>query len=100
MSNFKSTLIGVLVGGVITWLLAWYYYRRASEELKEESAELRRLNNLMLRGMENAGWVKLNKDESGNVAGFIIEGQLIFSESDTMSADSTVTRNSEESGAA
>ncbi len=27
----------------------------------------------MLRGMEQAGWVKLNKDSEGNIKGFIIE---------------------------
>ena len=97
MSSFISTLIGVLVGGAITWLVAWYYYSRASRELNEEAAELRRLNNLMLRGMENAGWVKLNRDESGKVVGFIIEGQATFSGKTTMSADLTVTRKSEES---
>jgi hypothetical protein len=65
-----ETAIGVFVGAVITWLAAWWYYRKASEDLLKESIELRRLNKLMLLGMEHAGWVKLTKDNDGNILGF------------------------------
>ncbi|HXM47662.1 MAG TPA: hypothetical protein VN956_07325 [Pyrinomonadaceae bacterium] len=56
---------------------------------------MRRLNDLMLRGMEDAGLVKWNRDESGKQVGLMIEGQVTFSDKDAMSADSTVARNSE-----
>ncbi len=49
----------------------------------------------MLRGMEDAGLVKWNRDESGKQVGLMIEGQVTFSDKDAMSADSTVARNSE-----
>jgi len=60
----------VVLGGLITWLCSKYYYQKASKELRKEAEELRRLNNLMLRGMELAGWVTLNKDEQGNIKGY------------------------------
>ena len=61
---------GIIGGGLITWLAAWWYYRKASRDLLSEASELRRLNRLMLLGMENAGWVELTKDEKGNILGF------------------------------
>lgn len=65
-----STVLGIFIGGIITWLVAWYYYREAGQELKNEAAELRRLNALMLHGMEYAGWIKLSRDNSGQILGF------------------------------
>lgn len=66
-------LVGVVAGGVITWFVARYYFIRASRELKEEATKLRRLNKLVLRGLENAGLVKCKRDEEGNVTEFIIQ---------------------------
>jgi hypothetical protein len=65
-----EALIGIVVGGVITFLVARYYYKKASEELSKEANELRRLNNLMLHGMEYAGWIELQRDKEGNITGF------------------------------
>ena len=65
-----STLAGIIIGAIITWLVAWYYYREAGQELKMEAEELRRLNNLMLHGMEHAGWIKLTRNKSGQILGF------------------------------
>lgn len=62
--------IGVILGGLITWAAAWYYYQQASKELLKESTELHRLNKLMLLSMEHAGWVNLTKDNQGNILGF------------------------------
>jgi len=39
----------------------------------EKSMEIKRLNNLMLRAMEHAGQVKLNRDSTGKITGFVIE---------------------------
>jgi hypothetical protein len=65
-----STLVGIIIGAIITWLVAWYYYREAGQELKREAAELRRLTNLMLHGMEHAGWIKLTRNSFGQILGF------------------------------
>ncbi len=68
-----STIISIFVGGAITWLVSHYYYRRASQELIKETVQLRQLNNLMLRGMEKAGWIVFNRDEGGNPNGIRFE---------------------------
>ena len=65
-----STLVGIFIGAIITWLVAWYYYWKAGQELKQEAAELRRLNNLMLLSMEHASWIKLTRNNSGQILGF------------------------------
>ncbi len=65
-----NDLISVVLGGIITWLVSWCYYKRAGQELKDEAAELRRLNTLMLQGMQHAGWIKLNRGPSGEITGF------------------------------
>jgi hypothetical protein len=73
MENFLGSLIGTIIGAFVTWLVARCYYVRSSNELKSEASELRRLNILMLRGMEQEGWVKLNRDNEGNIKGFVVE---------------------------
>jgi hypothetical protein len=69
-SNLMEAFIETVVGGVITFLVSRYYYKKASEELVKEANELRRLNNLMLRGMDYAGWIELQRDKEGNIIGF------------------------------
>jgi Tfp pilus assembly protein PilW len=61
-----TALLSILVGGVITWLVSRSYYLRASEDLTKESNNLRQITELMLRGMEAAGWVKYNRDPEDN----------------------------------
>jgi hypothetical protein len=73
LPNIVSAFVGVAIGGVITWLVSWYYYKKAGDELKQETTELRRLTNLVLHGLEDAGSIKLNRDTSGKVIGLIIE---------------------------
>ena len=63
-------LIGLAVGGLITWLAAKCYYMKSSKDLHCESRELRRLNQIMLLGMEKAGFIELTKDRSGKIIGF------------------------------
>jgi hypothetical protein len=63
-----SLLIFVL-GCLVTWFLSRHCYAKAAEDFKKEAKELRHLNNLMLRRMEHAGWIRLNKDEQGNILG-------------------------------
>jgi hypothetical protein len=70
MGTIISAIAGVLVGGIVTWAVARYYYKKASEELQKEAHELRRLNELMLLGMEHAGWIELSRNNSGKIVGF------------------------------
>lgn len=68
MNELLIGLIGIAIGSAITWFVSWFYYRRAGRELRDEADELRRLNGLMLHGMEHAGWIKLNRDASGKIS--------------------------------
>ena len=73
------TLLGVLIGGAISAAFSWYYYQRASndlkdeaKELREESEKLRRHTTLILRGLEEsgkAGKVEYNRNDQGDIIG-------------------------------
>ena len=65
-------LLWVALGGLITYFVSRMFYGRAATELKNESAELRRLTTLVLSAMEHAGLVSLARDEAGRITGFVI----------------------------
>jgi hypothetical protein len=75
-------MVSVAAGGAITLLVAHIYYKRAGDELRVEAADLRKLISMLLTSMERQGVVKLNRDESGNITGFIYDytgsGRLKF----------------------
>jgi hypothetical protein len=75
--NITLCIIGIIAGSLVTWAVSRHYYMKASKELKDETLELRRLNNIMLLGMEHAGWIELQRDSLGRIIGFkqVIEPQ-------------------------
>lgn len=62
--------LGIFIGGIISGLITYFYYKKASNDLKLESDKLRKLNTLMLLGMEHAGWIELQRNEEGDIIGF------------------------------
>ena len=70
--TFISTLAGIIVGGFITWLVSYCHYQKAIKELRVETEKSRKLINLILCVLENAGMAELLKDENGNVVDFKI----------------------------
>jgi hypothetical protein len=66
-----ETLISLLIGSVVSWVASWFYYKRAGDELKLESEQARKLSTIMLMAMEENGWVKLKRDDSGNIRAMI-----------------------------
>ena len=64
-----STGVGVVAGGLINW----YFSRRGSEELRKEANNLRKLNGLTIRILDEAnllpGNVVPTKDAAGNYTG-------------------------------
>jgi len=67
-----STVISMAIGALITWWVSKYYYEKAGKELESEASELKNLNTLILRAMENAGLAKFNRDKNGDIKGMVI----------------------------
>jgi hypothetical protein len=98
MTNFigayAPTFLSVLVGALVTFMAARIYYQKASKDLFKEAAELRRLNNLTLRAMEEAGLCEFKTDQDGNVQGLKISLFGHLHTSSSMIATPSVTRSS------
>ena len=71
MNEFLPILVPLLIGVAATWFFSWMYYVHAGKELRHEAAEPRKLTLLMLRAMENKGWVEWSRDSFGNPIGFV-----------------------------
>lgn len=94
----KWSILSVLAGGAITWLVSWWYYKRAGDALKCASSELiqksdgltektdlvmkktvqlQGLVNVLARYLRDAGVIDAKFDKEGNVAYFVnLEGHL------------------------
>ncbi|MDW7652120.1 MAG: hypothetical protein SCK29_06270 [Bacillota bacterium] len=42
--NMLVTVLGTVLGGFISALVTWFFYRKSSENLRQESKELRKIN--------------------------------------------------------
>ncbi len=72
------TLVSLLVGGIITFLVSRHYYMAASEELTNEAEKLRaqgerlhRTTQVIAISLEVAGLAKLTRDVEGTVTSVI-----------------------------
>lgn len=65
-----STVLSLFIGGVITWLVARHYYKKAGDELREEARRLREQTQLILTALEQAGLVELQRDVDNMIVGF------------------------------
>jgi uncharacterized membrane protein YccC len=68
-----DTLLGIIIGGVITFLTSRWYYHRASEDLRQEAKELRHYLSITLRVLQalpdNKHSFVINWDEHGRPTG-------------------------------
>lgn len=71
MTISTDTIISILIGGLITWVAAHWYYVRAARELKDETERVQNLLRISLQAMEDAGMVKLNRDAYGKIIGMV-----------------------------
>ncbi len=56
------------------WLIALILNRSSREKLKRAATELKRLNDLILRAVENAGLgIEYDRDDQGNIEGVNIK---------------------------
>lgn len=63
MINMALTLVGIVFGGLITFVVARYYYIRAAKELKDVADEI-------LSRLEEDGLVKISRDKHGKITGY------------------------------
>jgi hypothetical protein len=66
-----QNLLSMLLGALTTWLCTKLYYQKAAKDLEKVANELKRHNLMMLEGMENQGWIELNRDSKGNIVGYV-----------------------------
>jgi len=78
--------IFLMLGGLITFLVSRYYYKRASEELKRETESLHKNTILILRGLKENGIIDYTEDEYGNPKGLIVKMKLSMGGSVSTSA--------------
>jgi hypothetical protein len=96
LSNLMFSLAGVLFGGLITWYVSRFYYKKSAAELMDEAVRLRHLSIMMLNAMEDAGLVKLNRGQSGEPLGRIVELSAKFEGSTTMGGELQVTQSAKD----
>ena len=67
-------LVSVLLGAVITWIAAWWYYFKAGMELREEAARLRKASDLIIYCLANPNAdFEPQYDDNGHVTGLAVK---------------------------
>jgi hypothetical protein len=92
-----TTLISVLVGGLITWRVSYTYYKKSADELKIEANKLRKHNTLMLHALENAGLAEFTKDSEGDYTALVIKLSGAVKSSSKVTGELTVENKSGQS---
>jgi hypothetical protein len=72
MENLVLPLVGMVLGGVITWWVARHYFFKAAQQLTEEVTPLLQRTNAILRGLEIGGIAEFARDASGNYTGGVV----------------------------
>ena len=65
--------VAVLIGSLVTWVAAWWFYYRASMELRKEAQELRKATDLVLSCLTYRDpEVATQHDAKGNISGLTV----------------------------
>ncbi len=68
-----ETFFSVLAGGLITWIASWRYYMKAGDELRAETAVLKKANRVIAYMLEHPdAEVEVKRDEAGNPVAIIV----------------------------
>jgi len=71
-----NPLVSILIGGAITWICAWFYYKRAGDELRKEAAFLQKATSAIIYLLEHReAEVKVQRDDAGRTVGFIVSAK-------------------------
>ena len=88
-----SVLVGAAVGAAVTWLAGWWYYRKAGEELRDESKKLRQATDLVLYCVTNKdAQVSTEYDESGHVSSLIVSSSGVAHGTSQVAGSTSVAR--------
>jgi hypothetical protein len=60
------TLFSIAVGGVVTFLVARWYYERATEDLEREASELKDYTVMLVNYLDDARMVDVERDAHGD----------------------------------
>ena len=73
MSNSVATTLSILLGGAITWLVSWIYYKRSADELRREATTLRNATNAIIYIQQNPNAiVDVQRDKHGYLTGLLV----------------------------
>jgi hypothetical protein len=92
--DWNDLLIGIVLGGVLGWVISYYFHKRERKEAVEKSRlsekrktlmqrvtedefkEVEHRAILMLRAIENAGIAKFTRNKKGEFIGLEHRGQV------------------------
>lgn len=81
-----GVIIGAIVGGIITSLVAWMFYKKATNDLIEITAELKLVSQLIIFKLQYPDTpTEIKMDDEGNVVG------LKFTKSANVKSESKVS---------
>ena len=68
-----ATLVAIFIGGLITWVAARFYYKKAGDEFREETVLLKKANMVVAYMLEHPdAKVEVRQDDKGNPIGIIV----------------------------
>ena len=71
-----NPFVSILIGGAITWICSWFYYKRAGNELRKEAAFLHKATSAIIYFLEHPeAEVKVQRDDAGRAVGFIVNAE-------------------------
>lgn len=87
-------LFSLFVGAAITWFAAWYYYKRAGDELKAEARSIHAATTAIAYLLEHPGAkTEVQRDGQGRVTGIVVSMSGTASMSFTGGATLSAIRN-------
>lgn len=106
MSAFSSTVVGVVVGGIISAAISYYFARKASKVLCKEAGgllreteDVRHYVNTLISYLEAAGTIEVVRDQAGRPIEIrIIKASAAMSGTGGMSATPTVVHHEQPEG--
>lgn len=69
----RMDVILTIAGAIAGWAISHIYYLKSLNDFKADAEEKKRIDELVLRGIESIGTIKYSRDSSGKITGVIIE---------------------------